>query len=44
MDKEVFENSFYKHVVAEIQAFPKERGLPQKALLLMDDVPSDPRE
>jgi hypothetical protein len=44
MDREIFENWFQKHSVPEVQAFLKEEGLPHKAVLLLDNAPSHPRE
>jgi hypothetical protein len=44
MDREIFENWFHKHFVPEVWAFLKERGLPQKAVLLLYNAPSHPRE
>jgi hypothetical protein len=44
MDREIFENWFHKHFVPEVQAFLKERELLQKAVLLLDNAPSHPRE
>jgi hypothetical protein len=44
MDREIFENWYQKHFVPEVWAFLKERGLPQKAVLLLDSAPSHPRE
>jgi hypothetical protein len=44
MDREIFENWFHKHFVPECCAFLKERGLLQKAVLLLDSAPSHPRE
>jgi hypothetical protein len=43
LDRDTFEDWFYKHFVPEVQAFMKER-LPQKEVLLLDNVPSHPRE
>jgi hypothetical protein len=43
MDREIFENWFHKHFVPEVWAFLKERGLPQNAVLLLDNAPSRPR-
>jgi hypothetical protein len=43
-DREIFENWFHKHFVPEVQAFMKERGLPQKGVLLLDNAPLHPRE
>jgi ribosomal protein S8 len=39
-----FENLFHKHSVPEVWAFLKERELPQKAVLLLHNVPSHPRQ
>jgi hypothetical protein len=44
MDREICEYCFHKHFVPEVQAFLKESGLPQKVLLLLDNVPSHPQE
>jgi hypothetical protein len=44
MDREVFENWFHKHFLPEVRAFLKERRLPQKAVLLIDNAPSHPKE
>jgi hypothetical protein len=38
-----FENCFNKHFVPEVWAFLKERGLPQKAVSLLDNAPSHQR-
>jgi hypothetical protein len=43
MNREISENWFHRHFVPEVRAFPKERGLLQKALLLIDSASSDPR-
>jgi hypothetical protein len=44
MDREIFENWFHKHFVPEVQAFLKERGLSQKAVLLLGNAPSHPKD
>jgi hypothetical protein len=44
MDREISEIWFYRHFVPDVQAFLKERGLPQKAVLLLVNAPSHPRE
>jgi hypothetical protein len=44
MDREISDNLFCKHFVPEVQAFLKERGLPLKAVLLIDNDPSHPRD
>jgi hypothetical protein len=40
MDRKILKNWFHKHFVPEVQAFLKERGFPQKAVLLLDNAPS----
>jgi hypothetical protein len=42
MGREIFYNWFHKHCIPEVWAFLK--GLPQKAVLLLDNVPSHPRD
>jgi hypothetical protein len=37
---EIFDNWLHKHFVPEVQAFLKDRGLPQKVMLLLQSVPS----
>jgi hypothetical protein len=44
MDREIFENWFHKYFVPEGWAFLKERGLPQKAVFLLDSASSPSRE
>ena len=44
MDMDIFEDWFKKKWVPEVQAFLKNKGLPQKAVLLLDNAPSHPNE
>jgi hypothetical protein len=44
MDREIFENWFHTHFVPQVKAFLKERGLPQKVVLLLDNAPSHSRQ
>jgi hypothetical protein len=44
MDREIFESLFHKHFVLEVWAFLKDSGLPEKAVLLLDNAPSHPRQ
>jgi hypothetical protein len=38
IDSKISENCFHKHFVPEVQTFLKERGLPQKAVLFLDNA------
>jgi hypothetical protein len=38
MDRKISQNWFHVQFVPEVQAFLKERGLPQKAVLLLDNA------
>jgi hypothetical protein len=42
MHRDIFENWFHKKIVPKL-SFLKEKALPQKAVLLLDSVPSLPR-
>jgi len=44
MNREIFEDWFKKKWVPEVQSFLKNKGLPQKAVLLLDNAPSHPHE
>jgi hypothetical protein len=44
MDRENFENLSYKHFVPEVLAFLKEKRISQKALLLLDNAHSHPKD
>jgi hypothetical protein len=43
-DRKTSENLFNKHCVREAHAFLTEKGLAQKAVMLLDNAPSHPRE
>jgi hypothetical protein len=44
MNQEAFENWSHKHFVPEVWAFLKERALPQKVVLLLDNAPCHTRD
>jgi hypothetical protein len=43
-DRKTSENSFNKQCVPEAHAFLTEKGLPQQAVMLLDNAPSHPME
>lgn len=44
MSRGIFEDWFFKHFVPEVRSFLLEKNLPIKALLLLDNAPSHPKE
>jgi hypothetical protein len=44
MNREMFENWILMHFVSEVQAFPKQRGWPQKVVFLLDNDSSHPKK
>ena len=44
MDKKIFEDWFKTKWVPEVRDFLKSKGLPQKAVLLLENAPSHPNE
>jgi len=44
MNKETFENWFKTKWVSEVRDILKSKGLPEKAVLLLDNAPSNPNE
>lgn len=40
MDTDIFENQFHRRFVPDVQYFTNEKALPQKSVLLLDNVPS----
>jgi hypothetical protein len=44
MDRDSSEKWFHMHFLPEVQAFLKDTGLPQKAVMLLDNAPSHSRE